>query len=426
MRTKVLHNKYCKINNPAASSGVCCLGKVSDSGFNTQDSAASRGVLNPSQTIKIIVLFVFSALAISCQSVNRDIVVSVSRDEMRHNLLELKRMIVPLEAAAAGQGRAPQTEITEARRTITALERDARADSDFAGQLAAWSGRLAVLEGRFSEAQRQHRQSQTLSPGNIPSIILGIRLEGNPVTRLAIIDRELSLAGHHTGFFDHGAGELQIERAKTLAELHRFSEAAGMFDAAFASGIDLIYASSYRDARDRAWEFRHVEAAGGILEILEREGLTWRDSITLVQNETQLLRFLTAGRNISEAEIFNILLDRGFIPFTQDVALTEWPGIRPRPEDLVFRSGAAWLIWHMYAEARGNRGLLIRYSNRFVLGENPRSPIADIPALSPFFDSIVGCVTAGFLYLPDGRNFYPARPLRGPEFLAALRRMGFR
>ena len=41
------------INNPAASSGVCCLGKVSDSGFNTQDSAASRGVLNPSQTIKI-------------------------------------------------------------------------------------------------------------------------------------------------------------------------------------------------------------------------------------------------------------------------------------------------------------------------------------------------------------------------------------
>jgi hypothetical protein len=40
------------INNPATSSGVCCCGKVSVSGFNTLRSAPRGGVLNPSHTIK--------------------------------------------------------------------------------------------------------------------------------------------------------------------------------------------------------------------------------------------------------------------------------------------------------------------------------------------------------------------------------------
>ena len=39
------------INNPAASSGVCCFGKVSVSGFNTLWNAPRGGVLNPSHTI---------------------------------------------------------------------------------------------------------------------------------------------------------------------------------------------------------------------------------------------------------------------------------------------------------------------------------------------------------------------------------------
>ena len=62
------------INNPAASSGVCCLGKVSDSGFNTQDSAASRGVLNPSHTINGSIVTVTAAAGMILASlVIRDI-----------------------------------------------------------------------------------------------------------------------------------------------------------------------------------------------------------------------------------------------------------------------------------------------------------------------------------------------------------------
>ena len=363
-----------------------------------------------------IILAVSAMLAVSCQSLQKDISVSSPRERMELNLLELTRTIVALEAQP---GR--QAEITQARKTIGEMEKEARADSDYAGQLAAWSGRLAILEGRNSEAQRQYRQAQSLSPGNIPSIILGIRLEGDPEKRLDIINRELALAPQ-TDSFSSGAGELQIEKGRTLAELRRFSEAAGAFDTAFASGIDNIYAETYRATRDRAWELRNAET-GGTIEILERGSLTWKDCITLLKTETQLLRFLTAGRDLSETELFNRLLERSFIPVTQDVNVNEWPGTRPRLDDPVLRSGAAWLLWHLYAEARANRGLLSRYSARYATGANPRSPITDIPPLSPFFDSILGCVETEFMSLPDGRNFQPAHPIKGAELLTILKKI---
>jgi hypothetical protein len=67
--------------------------------------------------------------------------------------------------------------------------------------------------------------------------------------------------------------------------------------------------------------------------------------------------------------------------------------------------------------------LLNRYSSRYATGANPRSPIADIPPLSLFFDSILGCVETEFLSLPDGRNFKPAQFVRGTELLAVLKKI---
>jgi hypothetical protein len=43
--------------------------------------------------------------------------------------------------------------------------------------------------------------------------------------------------------------------------------------------------------------------------------------------------------------------------------------------------------------------------------------------LSPFFDSILGCVENEYLSLPDGRNFRPDDPVRGAELLAILKRI---
>jgi tetratricopeptide (TPR) repeat protein len=319
------------------------------------------------------------------------------------------------------EARKQQAELAAARRMVSEMEKESAADKDYSGRLAAWSGRLALLEGRYSEAQRLYRQSLQLSPGNIASIVLSIRLEGDPQKRLELVERELSALSPQA--FSSGIGELQIEKGRSLSELRRFAEAAGAFDSAFAAVLDDVYRESYRQARDRAWELRSADASAGALEILERGGISWKDAITLTKNETQLLRFLSGGRDLSEAELFNRLLDRAFIPYTQDVQSMDWPNAKPKPEAPVLRSGAAWLIWHLYAEARADRGSLSRYSTRYATGANPRNPIPDIPPLSPFFDSILGCVETEFLSLPDGRNYKPAETIRAAELLAALKKI---
>jgi tetratricopeptide (TPR) repeat protein len=340
-----------------------------------------------------------------------------SKDQMELSLSKLEGLIVPLEAAGGAQARNRQSEMAEARRVIGDMGKEAAADADYSSRLTAWSGRLAILEGKYSEAQRLYRQSTALSPGNIPSIVLGIRLEGDPEKRLEIAARELSLIAVSSP----GYGELQIEKARALAELRRFSEAAGSFDTAFAAVPAAVYRESYRTIRDRCWELRNVD--GSAVDILDKGGMSWKDCIALIKTETRLLRFLTGGRDMNETELFNRLFDRGFIPATQDITLSEWPAIKPKPEDMVFRGGAAWIVWHLYAEARADRGLLTRYSSRYATGVSPRSPITDVPPLSPFFDSILGCVETELVSLSDGRNFKPDDPVRGAELLSALKKI---
>jgi tetratricopeptide (TPR) repeat protein len=356
----------------------------------------------------------------------KDLHISSPRDKMDSDIGEMEVVIVPLEAIGGTEARKRQAELNSARKMIDNLGKGA-VDAEYTGRLTAWSGRLSILEGKYSEAQRLYRQSVAVSPGNIPSTILGIRLEGDPAKRLELIEKELGILGHQSSV--PGYGELQIERGSSLLEMRRFAEASGAFDAAFASVLDPIYQKSYQASRDRAWELRNFDSAGatgagsGTLAILERGSISWKDCITIAKNETQLLRFTTGGRDISEAELFNRLLDRAFIPYTQEVTVIEWPSAKPKIDDPVFRSGAAWFIWHLYAEARADRSLLNRYSARYATGPNPRSPIADVPPLSPFFDSILGCVETELLSLPDGRNFRNTEAIRGAELLSILKKI---
>jgi len=369
----------------------------------------------------IVLLCITASLFSACLSLMKnDILIDNQRDQTDTNLAKLEAAIVPLEAAGGNEARRRQSEITSTRQMITGMEREASADADYSGKLIAWSGRLAILEGRYSEATRLYRQSISVSPGNIPSVILGIRLEGDPSKRLEMIERELAAARQNAA----GTGELNIERGRSLLELNRFSEAAGAFDTAFSSGLDTVYSESYGADRNRAWELRNTAGvAAGTLDMLGRDSISWSDCIAIAKNETQLLRFITGGRNLTDAELFTRLLERAFIPTIQDITVNEWPRTRPNAGDAVTRAGAAWFIWHLYAEARADRSLLTRYSARYAIGANPRSPITDVPPLSPFFDSILGCVETELLSLPDGRNFRPAQPMRGAELLTVLRRI---
>jgi tetratricopeptide (TPR) repeat protein len=357
------------------------------------------------------------AFFFGCTTLKKDLLVDSSKVQTESNLTELEKVIIPLEAAGGTNARTRQNELAAARRMISGLEKEADADADYSSRLTAWSGRLAILEGKYSEALRLYRQSIVLSPGNIPSLILGIRLEGDPAKRLELIDKELALVVPSSP----GYGEFQIERGRALAEMRRMGEAAGSFDIAFAAALDPVYRESYRTMRDNAWELRNAE--GSAVDILGKSGISWKDCITLVKNETQLLRFLTGGRDMSEADLFNRLLERSFIPSTQDINLSEWPAAKPKSDEIVLRGGAAWIIWHLYAESRADRGMLSRYSARYATGNRPRSPIADIPPLSPFFDSILGCVESELVSLPDGRNFKPEELIRGSELLSALKKI---
>ena len=379
----------------------------------------SDGLRN--KVLSFLIICLLTVFIVSCASLRRDLHLEGAREKMELDLLKLERLIIPLEAMGGTEARRQQDVVLEARLLIGEMEKNSYADNDYSGKLTAWSGRLAILEGRYSEARRLYREAITASPWNITSTVLGILIEGDPSKRLELIERELVLADSNSP--SSGYGELQIEKARSLLELRRFVEAAGAFDTAFASGIDGIYRESYQWERDRAWELRNTGGFSGNFEILERGGLSWRDCISLAKNETQLLRFLTAGRDTSETELMNTLLDRGFIPYTQDININDWPRTRPRIEDIVFRSGAAWFIWRLNAEARSDRSLLTRYSARYATGSSPRSPVADIPPLSPFFDSILGCVETELLSLPDGRNFMPENPIRAAELLAILKKI---
>jgi tetratricopeptide (TPR) repeat protein len=368
----------------------------------------------------VVLLCVTASLFSACLSLKNDILIDNQKVQTDTNLAKIEAAIVPLEAAGGTEVRRRQGELTSARQMISGMERETSADADYSGKLIAWSGRLAILEGRYSEATRLYRQSIAVSPGNLPSVILSIRLEGDPAKRLEIIERELAAARQHAA----DIGELNIERGRSLLELNRFSEAAGAFDTAFSSGLDAVYLESYGADRNRAWELRNTAGAtAGTLDVLGRDSISWSDCISIAKNETQLLRFITGGINLTDAELFTRLLERAFIPTIQDITVNEWPRTRPNANDAVTRAGAAWFIWHLYAEARADRGLLTRYSARYATGANPRSPITDVPPLSPFFDSILGCVETELMSLPDGRNFRPAQSMRGAALLSILRKI---
>ena len=347
-----------------------------------------------------------------CRTLRGDIV----RDPVDHRASEALAAIEETIILFDGLG-ASREGITGVRQQIIALEGTV-ADNDFQALLAAWSGRLFLMEGRSSDAQREFQRSQNLSPLNLPSQILAFRLERDLPRRLTMIDERLLIEGP--------LGEILTERGRVLFDMNRFLEAVAAFDSAFITLREKpYYEEAFSQFRNKAWELRELEQDTGIrtAEIARQGEITWANLIEITRTETDFLRFITAGRDWPIETIFNQLLARSFIPLTQDTTLTSWPLSDPSPEELVLRSGAAWFLWHINAQNRSNRGLLTRYSTRFTAVPNARSPIPDLDIWSPFLDSILGCVEFEFMSLPDGRNFLPAERVRGSEFHSMLLRL---
>jgi len=362
---------------------------------------------------KFFPILAAALIAISaCQSVQKDITLSSAGEKAQGELAEIEEHIIRMDGGGAS------TEgIAGARQKITAMQGTV-ADNNFEAVHAAWSGRLYLMEGKNSDAQREQRKSQNLSPRNLPLQILNFRMERNLTRRLAMIEASLS---------DEGPlGELLMERGRVLFDLNRFSESVAAFDTAFVTLAEKhFYEEAYGVFRNKAWELRELEysAESRTVEIARQGEITWKDLIEITKSETELLRFITAGRDWPAETIFAQLLERSFIPIIQDAARTEWPYTKPSSSEIVLRSGAAWFLWHLYSENRANRGLLTRYSSRYSNTPNARSPIPDLDIRSPFFDSILGCVESEFMSLPDGRNFIPNERIKGPEYLSMIKKL---
>ena len=361
------------------------------------------------------VYFFFLAAAIfsfsGCQSMQKDLLLQAAGEKTYENLAGIEETVVRLDGSGADR-----EGLAKGRQQIAALEGTV-ADPDFEAQLAAWSGRLYLMEGKNSDAQREYRKAQTLSPRNIQSRILSFRLERDLPKRLTLIDNSLDTIGQ--------SGELLIERGRVLFDLNRFFESVAAFDSAFALLTEKpFYREAYRVFRDKAWELRELELGTGnrTMEIARQYEISWKDLIEITKNETDFLRFITAGRDWPAETIFAQLLERSFIPLSQNAALTEWSFSKPSSGETVLRSGTAWFLWRLNAENRANRGLLTRYSSR--LASNSRSPIPDLDIRSPFLDSVLGCVESEFMSLPDGRNFLPHEKVKGSDFLSMLKKLG--
>ncbi|MDR0314313.1 MAG: hypothetical protein LBI14_12055, partial [Treponema sp.] len=142
-----------------------------------------KHLITQATVLLLVMLMVSCGTLISCGTLQKDIHISSIDESAKTDLVMLEETIVRLESA-------PQNNtIAEARRSVTSLSNIP--DAEFQAQLAAWSGRLALLEGRSSEAQRELRRSQTVSPGNWPSIILACRLEQDLVRRQALLDEAI-------------------------------------------------------------------------------------------------------------------------------------------------------------------------------------------------------------------------------------------
>jgi tetratricopeptide (TPR) repeat protein len=367
------------------------------------------------RNIKTKIFSIFAAASVilsGCQSIQKNISLSRADEKTLLAVAEIEEAVIKQDGFGASR-----EGIAGVRQQIAILEKTV-ADNDFQAVLAAWSGRLYLMEGKISDAQREYRKSQSLSPLNLPSRILSLRLERDLSMRLALVDQSLKSEG--------SAGELLAERGRTLFDMNRFSESVAAFDAAFITLMEKpFYEEAYGAFRGKAWELRDLEQGTGSMtvEIASRREITWKELIEITKTETDFFRFITAGRDWPAESLFAQLTDRAFIPLTQDVTRTEWPFSKPSSSETVFRSGAAWFLWHINAENRANRGLLTQYSSRYANTSNARSPIGDLAVSSPFLDSILGCVETEFMSLPDGRNFMPNEPVKGSEFLSMLKKL---
>ncbi len=389
--------------------------------------------------VLIPILLVPSLSVLSCASLQRDVHVSAAGEPITAELVGVSARIVALDAPGA----LSESGVNGVRETVTSLERSSVRDAAFEARLAAWSGRLFLLEGKRVDAEAKLRRALQLDATDVAVIVLKSRLEGDPSKRLSLLDAEIAVSDD--------PAPLIVEKALTMVALSRYRDAVALFDDALPR-LPRVYAETYRAARDGAWTLRDARdgSSGAVAAILPKASVTWRDTLDLALAETDLLAGYLSGSGDgardpngsrpkqiprenadSRALLFGTLIDRGIVPSVKFTDGKYADGgdarsarrVAERMNEPILRADAAWFLWHLYAGLRDDPALLSRYSRGLSERRVAASPVPDVPTSSPFFDSVLGCVEWEFMSLLDGVSFAPERPVDGASLLRMLRKI---
>ncbi len=346
-------------------------------------------------------------ISVSCASLQRDLLATSAGAEASDDISSLERKIASLDRDPA------QGAIEAARDLVRDLERKGIRDAAFEARLAAWSGRLYLVEGKRSDAERLSKRSLSLLPGDAAGVALAARLERDGEKRLAALDASLAV--------DPGSGLLVLERARTLLELGRYRGAVASFDASFAL-LPGYYEVLWKDERNRAWTLRDVDsgAAPAVAAVAEKDAISWADAVELARSVGALPGELAAKRNASARTLFDGLVSASWIPGTGSWGSPPVSARPSTPADSIDRARAAWFLWRLAADRERNPSLLTKYSARYRTVSGSVSPVPDVAVDAPFFDAALGCVEREIMALTDGIHFSPNLPVGGAEFLRML------
>ena len=337
------------------------------------------------------------ALLASCATLQEDQMVATPDDVLESELVTLEKRIIPLDTDPS------EKKIEDVKAYAQSLEERPVQDAVFSARLAAWSGRLYLLDGNEKQARIRLEKATSLSPGEASAAVLASRLETDPAAKLSQLEAAARLSDE--------PGLIILEQALVHYGLNEYREAVASFD----EGLNLLpsyYGDTYSPLREQAWKLVNLdkETPSATALLAAKDEITWAEALELTQSETPLLDFLTGGDSWSAEKLFPAAISRGLLPSPEVMKLD--PGTR------VVRGTAAWYLWHLNSVYRSQPGLLIMYTS--VMFAEDKSPIDDVPITAPWFDSVLGCVEWEFMTLADGKNFIPWQAVSGADFLLML------
>jgi len=347
----------------------------------------------------------------SCTSLQQDVVSAVEPAEQSEDIHFIESKLAVIDA---------EEFVSSADFSRTEALADVMADVEQAvavpgnvqavqARLYALKGRILLLDGKKSKARDCYDQSVAAFKGDAQGLVLGSRLGLEPdFSSVSNVSSEKAI--------------LTLEQALVHFTAGSYLESSAQFDTAFLS-LPSYYRAAYGKVRDRAWELRNVKPGaknGKHDNLLYLPQITVGQMMLITQNTSSVLFNYTAGKTLSETELFKKLAGAGLV--TAASAPLSADGVVGR-EDIVSRIICARFLWNLYASRKGSAGAGVnRYSTVYrTAGE--ASPVPDIPLSSPDFDAVLGTVENELMSLPDGIHFEGDKTVSAAEFSTYLQKI---